>query len=590
MCGIIGYKGSEGVGSILLKAVKNLEYRGYDSVGMASLHEGKMTIKKDMGKVDEVNQKLDFSSLKGDMGIAHSRWSTHGRPSQINSHPHADCKGRVSVIQNGIIENYQTLRKELVSKGHKFISDTDTEIIPHIIEDLLAEGRDIKEAVRTAFKQLKGRNSIVVLDRDSQSVIGARNGSPLIVGVGNNENFIASDIPAFLEYTRNVMYLDDDEMVVFAEEPKFFSVRTGEEVEKRLVTIEWDAKQAEKGDYPHFLIKEIMEQKDTIMRAINQNDNEILNISEKINSAFGTFLTGCGTAGKVCLAGEYLFAKIAKKHINYIVSSEFPNYEHFLNPETLLIAISQSGETADVLDAIESAKKKGVKILSLVNVQGSSLDRISDYSFLINAGPEKAVASTKATTSQLALITLLAYAATGKLKEGKRLLLDVAGKVNDLLNPRYDEHIKNLANKLKNEVSIYLIGRGLNYPIALEGAIKIMEVSQIHAQGFAGGELKHGPLALIGESTPCIAIVANDETKDHTLSNAMEIKARGGFIIGISPENNDIFDYWIRVPDVGLASPIVNIIPIQILAYYLGILRGCDPDYCRNLAKSVTVK
>jgi glucosamine--fructose-6-phosphate aminotransferase (isomerizing) len=276
--------------------------------------------------------------------------------------------------------------------------------------------------------------------------------------------------------------------------------------------------------------------------------------------------------------------------VNFCFGSEFPNYHHFLKPNTLMITISQSGETADVLEAVEVATKEGVKVISLVNVMGSTLDRVSDHTFLINAGPEKAVASTKATTAQLALVTLLAYASAGRLEEGKRLLMETASAVNDMLNPRYEDHIKNLAEKICGQENIYIIGRSLNYPMALESAIKIQEVSYIHAEGFAGGELKHGPIALIGKGTPCIALVANDEVKKDIISNSMEIKSRGGYIIGISPENNEIFDYWIKVPDSGVASPIVNIIPVQILAYHLAVLRGCDPDYPKNLAKSVTVK
>jgi len=586
MCGIIGYRGEKPVGEVLLKALRNLSYRGYDSVGIATLSGDKLEVRKDRGRVEEVDKTLNFSSINGTVGIAHSRWSTHGVPSKENAHPHVDCGGEIAVIHNGIIENFQELKATL--KTHNFSSDTDTEIIPHLIEANIGLG--FEKAVLEAFRQLEGRNAIVVVKNGSDKIIGARSGSPLIVGKGDREIFIASDVPAFLEHTKDVMYLDDGEMVVIGDSVNFFKISTGEKVEKRIVTIDWDAAQAEKGDYPYYLIKEIMEQKDTIMRAINQDDKEIMEIAEKINSAYGTFFTGCGTAGKVCHTGEYLFSKIANKHVNFAVSSEFPNYEHFLTPNTLLIAISQSGETADLLDAIETAKKKGAKILSLVNVKGSSLDRISDYSFLINAGPEKAVASTKATTSQLALVTLLAYACAGKLKDGKRLLVDVAGKVNDMLNPRYEEHIKALAEKIHKAKNIFIIGRGLNHPIAMESAIKIMEVSYIHAQGFPGGELKHGPLAMISKGTPCIVLVANDETKNHTISNAIEIKSRGGYIIGISPENNDVFDYWIKVPDAGVASPIVNIIPVQLLAYYLGISCQTDVDRPRNLSKAVTVR
>jgi glucosamine--fructose-6-phosphate aminotransferase (isomerizing) len=448
-----------------------------------------------------------------------------------------------------------------------------------------------ESAVKRAIERIEGRYALVVMEKGSEELIAVRRGSPLIIGAGKGENFVASDIPAFLDHTRNVMYLDDHQMAVIRKDRiKFYSLQSGKELQKRIVTIEWDAEQARKGDYPHFMIKEIMEQKETIMRAINQDEKDIQKIAGEINKAFGTFFIGCGTAGKVCLTGEYIFSKVAKKHVNFCFGSEFPNYHHFLKPSTLMITISQSGETADVLEAVEVAKKEGVKVISLVNVMGSTLDRVSDHTFLINAGPEKAVASTKATTSQLALVTLLAYASAGKLEEGKRLLMETASAVNDMLNPRYEEHIKRLAEKIKNEPNIYIIGRSLNYPMALESAIKIQEVSRIHAEGFAGGEMKHGPLALIHKGTPCIALVANDEVRKDIISNSMEAKARGAYIIGISPENNEIFDYWIRVPDAGDASPIVNIIPVQILAYHLGVLRGLDPDYCTNLAKSVTVK
>ncbi|MBI4021101.1 MAG: glutamine--fructose-6-phosphate transaminase (isomerizing) [Candidatus Aenigmarchaeota archaeon] len=587
MCGIVGVCGQgNGVPKVVAGLEKSL-YRGYDSVGIAVLTPSGIEVRKDVGKVQDVEQKAGLSALEGNVAIGHNRWATTGKVSKENAHPHLDCTGKIAVVHNGIIENFETLKAALIAEGHTFASETDTEVIAHLIEKHAAAG--FTGACRAAFALLTGRNAFVALHAGSPILVGARRGSPLIVGIGHGETFIASDVPAFLEQTRDVMYLDDDEMVVIGDRP-VFSTPDGRPVEKRVVTIDIDPAQAEKGSYPYFLIKEIMEQKDTISRAINQPDQELLAIADRINRAYGTFFTGCGTAGKVCMAAEYLFSAIAKKHVNYVVSSEFPSYREFLTPKTLVVAISQSGETADLLDAVEAAKKQGAAIFSLVNVEGSSLNRLSDWSFLINAGPEKAVASTKATTSQLALVTLLAYACAGRLAEGKRLLLDVEEQINDLLNPRYEAHIKKLAIQLKTAKSIYLIGRGANYPVALEGAIKIMEVARIHAQGFAGGELKHGPLALIFDRTPCIVFVANDATRDHILSNAMEVKARGGRIIGVSPQNNPVFDDWIRVPDAGDASPIVNIIPIQLLAYYLGILQGFDPDYCANLSKSITVR
>jgi glucosamine--fructose-6-phosphate aminotransferase (isomerizing) len=587
MCGIIGYVGNKDAAPILLDSLKKLEYRGYDSFGFATSSNGAIHLEKSTGKISESG--IPLGKLPGNMGIGHTRWATHGGVTKENSHPHTDCKQQIVVVHNGIIENYQELKKELLERGHKFRSETDTEIIPHLIEENLKLG--FEKAVKKAVEFLKGRYAIVVMEKGSEEIIAVRRGSPLIIGAGEGENFVASDIPAFLDHTRNVMYLDNSQIAVLSRTGiKFYSLDNGQEIRKRVITIDWDAEQARKGDYPHFMIKEIMEQKETIMRAINQDEKDIQRIASEINRAFGTFFVGCGTAGKVCLTGEYIFSKVAKKHVNFCFGSEFPNYHHFLKPSTLMITISQSGETADVLEAVEVAKKEGVKVISLVNVMGSTLDRVSDHTFLINAGPEKAVASTKATTSQLALVTLLAYASAGKLEEGKRLLMETASAVNDMLNPRYEEHIKKLAEKIQHEPNIYIIGRSLNYPIALESAIKIQEVSYIHAEGFAGGELKHGPLALIDKGVPCIALIANDDVKKDVISNAMETKARGAFVIGISPENNEIFDYWIKVPDVGNASPIVNIIPIQILAYHLSLLRGNNPDYPKNLSKAVTVK
>jgi len=380
-------------------------------------------------------------------------------------------------------------------------------------------------------------------------------------------------------------------MVIIGENGAYFlEISTKQVVEKRIITLDLDLESAEKGSFPHFMIKEIMEQKETIQRAINQDTKTIEILAEAIRKAHGTFFIGCGTAGKVALAGSYLFSRIAKKHVNFTFGSEFASYQDFLNEKALLVCISQSGETADTLEAIEVAKKKGVTVASIVNVESSTMARTSDIVLPIKAGPEKAVASTKATTSQLAILTLLAYATANRLKEGQYLLVSTAGEINDMLNPRYEDHIRKLADQIKEVESMYIIGKGLNYAIALEAAIKLQEVSYIHAEGFAGGELKHGPIALISQGTPCIAIVANDETKADILGNAMEVKARGGYIIGISPDNSEIFDYWIKVPDGGNTSPIVNIIPIQILAYHLAIVRKNNPDMPRNLAKSVTVK
>ncbi len=600
MCGISAYIGKKDAAAVVLECLKRLEYRGYDSWGIAALagkaaNGGSFSFIKRVGKIGEISSGYVKDAIKEEshIAIAHTRWATHGGVTEQNAHPHFDCKKQLAVVHNGIIENYHELKEGLLAKGHAFSSQTDTEIIPHLIEEEAAKGRDFPEAVREAAKLLKGKSAFVAVSSELSQIAAVRKGSPLIIGVNDGDSsefYIASDINAFLEYTSKVMYLDDNEMAVVDGGVKFFSISAGSEVAKRVVQIDWHPETAHKGSYNHFLIKEIMEQKDTLAKAINQDDVKILAVAELIKNAFGTFFVGCGTAGKVCMAGEYLFSKIARKHVNSVVASEFSNYQHYLTSKTLMVAISQSGETADVLEAIETAKSKGVKVISLLNVFGSTMMRVSDDFFMVNAGAERAVVSTKATTAQLAVLTLLAYATAGRLQEGKLLLMNASAAVNDMLNPRYDEHIKKLAELLATRKDAFIIGRGLNYPIALEAAIKLQETCYMHAQGFAGGELKHGPLALIEEGTPCIALVANDETKSDTISNAMEVKSRGGFIIGIAPENNEVFDYWIKVPDAGNASPIVNIIPVQVLAYHIAVLRGCDPDYPRNLAKSVTVK
>lgn len=587
MCGIVGYWNNEQEAfPVLVESLKKLEYRGYDSFGFATVHQENLHIERQVGKVSVAK----CNNLQGVIGIGHTRWATHGGVTEINTHPHRDCTKTLAVVHNGIIENFRELKESLIQKGHRFLSETDTELLAHLIEDDLKFGMDLKNSVMKTGSLIKGRNAFTVLNSKTKELIAFRNGSPLIIGIKENETFLASDIQAFLDKTRKVMYLDDNQLVIVKNNPEFYNAYTGERIEKRIIEIGGDIAQSDKGDYSHFMLKEIMDQKETISNAINQNDIELMHVAKEINEAKGVFFIGCGTAARVCHFAEYAFSKIAKKHINFIPASEFENFKHFLIPETLVIAISQSGETADVLDALNAAKQRGSKIISIVNAPNSSMTNISDYSFLINAGPEKAVASTKATTSQMAITTLLAYACAGKLREGDRVLVELAGQVNDMLNPRYSEHIKNLAEIMHKKENTMIIGRGMNFPIALESAIKIMEVSYIHAQGFAGGELKHGPIALIEQGTPVIALVGS-ENKEEIISNAIEVKSRGAYVIGISSENNDAFDYWIKTPNTQeITSSIVNLIPIQLLAYYLGLARGHDVDYPKNLAKSVTVK
>ncbi len=589
MCGIIAYKGPKKGTQIVLEGLKKLEYRGYDSWGIAVPKEA-IKVVKQVGKVGEVEEAL-LKELEEDSrtAIGHSRWATHGGVTAYNSHPHLSNNALTGLVHNGIVENFEVLKQKLRQEGFAFASETDSEVIVNLIE-LYRREHDFVEAVRRAFLDLEGRNAIVVIDQESKQMIGARFGSPLIIGIGEGEHFIASDVPAFLQHTREVNYLDDHQMVIINEGLEYRDIQTNQPLERRNVTIEWDAEQAEKGEYPHFMIKEIHEQRDTIRRALEQDVADIEEAAEMIKKSRGAFLSGCGTAGKMCHIGEYFFNAIPERHTNFVIASEFNNYIPFLNENSLMLVVSQSGETADVLEAMEQAKAKGVNILSLVNVRGSSIMRQSDKCLLIKAGPEQAVASTKAATSQMSLLALLAYAVDGRLQDGRRRLVELGGQVNELLNPRYEKHIRELAELMQDKTDMYIIGRGVNYPLALECAIKLQEVSYIHAEGFAGGELKHGPLALISEGTPVIALVADDGNKDAILSNAREVKARGGYIIGVAPENDEVFDYWLRVPNEDILSPIVNLIPVQILAYHLGVLRGVNPDKPRNLAKSVTVK
>jgi glutamine---fructose-6-phosphate transaminase (isomerizing) len=589
MCGIFGYVGHRvDAGRIVVRGIKNLEYRGYDSWGVARMIDGSIVVKKNVGKIGAVNPE-SFSELSS-LAIAHTRWATHGGVTNENAHPHLSSDGSIAVVHNGIIENYQVLRNELKEKGFKFRSETDTEVICYVLEQEMKSAQDFADAVRSACRRFEGRFAFLAMNTGTNELIAARRGSPLIVGVAEHETFIASDIPAFMEHTKTVNYLDDGEMVVADGGVKFYSLDTGKEIAKRNVKITWSREQAEKGEYEHFMLKEIMDQKDSIARAVNQEEEQIEILAEAIREAKGTFLSGCGTAGKVCMAAEYFFSVVAEHHINFAPASEFPIYRHFLQPESLLIVVSQSGETADVLEAMEAAKRKGVKVLSIVNVQGSSIDRASDYTLHINAGPERAVASTKAATGQMAVLLLIAYTLKGGLQQGRKVLLEAAEQINDMLNPRYLQHIEKIAEKLRMQENLYIIGKSWNYPMALESAIKIQEVSYVHAEGFAGGELKHGPIALIQKGTPCLSLYGNDEVKMDTFSNTIELKARGAHTIGIGPERNEAFDEWIKVPDAGTAQAIVNIIPVQILAYYLAIQRGLDPDMPRNLAKSVTVK
>jgi glucosamine--fructose-6-phosphate aminotransferase (isomerizing) len=587
MCGIFAISGrNKNAGKVVLLGLKKLEYRGYDSWGIGvRLISGNVLIEKEVGKISEINQKFPESME----AIGHSRWATHGGVTKENAHPHR--AGRVVLVHNGIFENYEIKKNIYQKNGTKFVSQTDSEVIAEMLNDFLGIGeisrKEIEIAISKVTKEIVGRFAILVMVDGVNGIFAARRGSPLIIGRGEKETFIASDIPAFLKQTNVINYCDDGEMIfVKGNQVEFKNLETLQSIEKRNIEVSWKVEESEKGDYPHFMIKEIFDQKETIVRAIDHKDSEIKKAIELLKGVNGAYFVACGTANKVAMAAEYFFAEISGRKINVVPASEMIYFERFVNKKTAIIAISQSGETADVLEVLERGKKAGAKILALTNVESSSIARLADVNLSINAGPEKAVASTKAATAQMALCFLLAYADIEELNVGRQILNATAGNINDLLNPRYEQKIREIAMNNFSLDKIFIIGRGAMHPMALEAAIKIQEVSYMAAFGFAAGELKHGPIALIEKGTPCIILGDDSET----ISNATELKARGATIIGIAPSNNLVFDKWLRVPDCNGAQPIASIIPVQILAYHLSVLRNLNPDMPRNLAKSVTVK
>lgn len=587
MCGIFGYIGPKSEGAeIVLKGLKTLEYRGYDSWGIAVAESGVLKIEKHVGKIGDAVTVLPKSNLS----IGHTRWATHGGVTDANAHPHLDCKKEIAVIHNGIIENFSELKKELIKNGHKFISETDTEVVPHLIEERI--GTDgFESAFLNAFNKLQGFNAFVAVHAPSQKIIAAKTGSPIVVGIGEKEYYIASDAAGIAEYTKKVIFLEDNQMVVLGNDIKLLSLPEGKQIDPKIQILDWDFEIAEKGNYEHFLLKEINDQRDSIAQAATQNEKDLFAFAELIKNSFGTYMVGCGTAAHACRMATYIFSVIAKKHINFCVGSEFSYFSNFLTSESLLIAATQSGETADLIDAISSARANKAKVASLVNAVGSTIYRQSDLVLPLRAGVEKAVLSTKAFTGKLAIFYLLAFVLNGEYEKGRKELLkasEEAGKWLD--NKDFIEQVKSIAKKIAKSQDIYILGRGLSFPLALEAAHKIKEASYIHAEGFAGGEPKHCEISLVSKGTPTIVFIPSDETKAAMLSNTMEFKARGAYIIGISPEKQEVFDEWIQVPDLGITSSLVNIIPAQLMAYFLALEKGTDPDKPRNLAKSVTVK
>lgn len=589
MCGIFGIINDKNnqAASTVLEGLKKLEYRGYDSWGVAIVpkNQKEIQVDKHIGKIGEAKTNLP----EGKTALGHTRWATHGGVTDNNAHPHLDCHKKIAVIHNGIVENYQEIKEDLLKKGHHFISETDTEVIAHLIEEK-SKNKKISLAIFETFKLLRGSNAIAVLDFDSQSIIACRNGSPLVVGLGTDQYFLASDVPAFLKVTNKVYFLNDGEAVILNNGGvKLYDIET--ESEKSLVPqiLDWKLEDAEKGGYPHFLLKEIYEQMKTIPKTTSINEKEIIELAAKINSGYKIVLTGCGTASYCALAAKYFFASQGIDS-SAIPSYEFMPFSKFLDKKTLVFAISQSGETADTLIAVKEAKKRGAEIVAVVNARGSTLERLSNTVLSVGAGPEIAVVSTKAFTSQLATLYLLTTAVKNEYETGKEKIINLSQVMTKFLDTQLVNQLIGLAKQLMNEEHMYLIGKHLNYPATLEFALKIKETSYLHAEPFAAGELKHGVITLIQKGTPCFVLASCDEIKDEVLSSAAEIKARGGLMIGVSPFESNEFDVLIKTPDLEDLTMFGNIIVGQLLGYYLGVGRGADPDKPRNLAKSVTVK
>lgn len=600
MCGIFGYVGNKSIAAqTVLDGLKLLEYRGYDSWGIAAKvkkepgiknQEAKLAIEKHIGKIGNAHLDSKFITYDSNLAIGHTRWATHGGITRKNAHPHTDCTGTISVVHNGIVENFAELKKTLVKQGHIFVSETDTETIPHLIEEFKKKN-SFKDAVQMTFSMLHGLNAIVVMDSSSNQIIAAKNGSPLVVGVKLNELFIASDLAGIIDHTKQVVFMKDFEMAVLGKTLELYTLPSGTKIKPTIETISWKFEVSSLGKYKHFMMKEIAEQPKVIENIVHSNTGEVKKLAKVITHARGTFFIAAGTAYNACLAGVYLFSKIAGIHVNSAIASEFNYIEHFLTPKSFVLAASQSGETIDVVEPLSRAKAKGAKIGAIVNVLGSSIYRMADYKLLLCAGPEKAVASTKAYIAKITVMLLLAYAIKGQEKKIKPQIETAAKEMSKMLEAAFTQKMKTLAYKLKNAKSIYVIGRGVSYPSALEAALKIKEVSYMPTEGLAGGELKHGTIALVEKGTPCIVFAPEDETYEAMISNAIEIKSRGGFIIGISSKNSSAFDFWIPVKNLGDATLLTQIVPIQLFAYFLALARGIkDPDKPRNLAKSVTVK
>lgn len=588
MCSIIGYKGQFNVATVLVASLKRMEYRGYDSVGIATINNGKILVKKDVGKVADVNKSLDLGRMPGHTGIGHTRWATHGGVTYKNAHPHYGCTDRIAIVHNGIIENYKELREELIFLGHTFISDTDSEVIAHLLERYYSGQKNIKQTVFETCRRLKGTYAFVAAFEDG-TICGSRYDEPLIIGSVNNGYFISSDVLGFLEYTDKAIFLDNRDVVIVDSETCHIFDLEGNTVNRAITKVAWELAAIDKGKYAHHTLKEIHEQPNIVQKAGTQNLEKIEEFCNIVTNSKALFLVGSGTSYHSALIAKHILSKFAKIRAEAIISSEFQYTFDDIDSTSTIIAISQSGETADVLQSVKAAKQMGARILSVVNNPTSSLARISDSSLSIDCGPEIGVAATKSFTAQLSLIyTIVDRLCNGCLDfEGNKAFL--VGALRQVLDT--ENQIHSIAEGLRDTRDIYIIGRSIHYAIALEGALKIKELAYVHTEGIAAGELKHGPLALIDRNSYVLLVNPNDIASEDNIASAYEIKARGAKIIGISDRPNNVYDIFIKIPSVkSTFYPIIEVLPFQILAYYLALAKNADPDYPRNLAKSVTVK
>ena len=609
MCGIVGYLGSQDAVSVLMKGLKTLEYRGYDSAGVAYLNEGTLEIRKKQGRIAVLDDYLGTQQWNTQIGIGHTRWATHGRPSDRNAHPHFDCTHKFAVVHNGIIENFVELRDRLQANGHRFVSETDTEVLAHLVEE--AYQGNLRLALRDALLQVRGSYTVVLLSEyHPDLIVAARKDNPLVAGIGDGEYFVASDIPALLPYTRQIYLLNAEEIVELTPDGINIFDFQDRPVHKEIFHVNWDAQAAERGGYPHFMLKEICEQplaiKNTLSSRLTPDGNgiqlgEISLTPEQIRNFNKVSIVACGTAYHAGMVGKYVFEKLARIPVEIDLASEFRYRDPLLDPKTLVVIVSQSGETADTLAALREAREHGCHVLAVTNVVGSSVAREADDVIYTWAGPEIAVASTKAYTTQVLVMYLLGLLFAKErgtiTREQESEIVAALKKVPDQLEEilKQKEQIKDLAERYHDCQDIFFLGRGLDYAVALEGALKLKEISYIHAEAYAAGELKHGTLALIVEGVPVVALATQDDLLEKLISNVKEVKAREGTVIGLCLGKKELVDsacdHVIRLPETSsLVAPLLSVAPLQLFAYYMAAARGCDIDKPRNLAKSVTVE